>query len=475
MTPIGQFIGGEWRTGDTELPVRNPATGAVIATVADGGPDIATAALDAAVTAAHSWAATDPRTRADILMTAFRLLHERAPQIARTLTLEMGKPYAEALGEVNYGAEFLRWFAEQATHPRGEYFRAPIGGQRIVVTEQPVGPVLAITPWNFPLAMVTRKVAPALAAGCTVVLKPASQTPLTALALMQVFQDAGLPAGVVNCVTTTDSAAVATTLLADERLRKLTFTGSTGVGRRLLAQASQRVLRTSMELGGNAPFVVLASADLDKAVAGALAAKMRNGGQACVAANRFLVHESLAAEFTERLVAAMSALRIGDGMDPATEVGPLIDSAAVDQMHWLVEDAVARGARIHSAAELPEGRGCFVRPVVLTEVDPAAQVWREEIFGPIAPIRTFTDLDEALALAEDTESGLAAYVFGENLGETVTFAENLQVGMVGVNTGILSDPAAPFGGVKSSGLGREGGSTGLDEYRESKYLALRLS
>ncbi|MEV0064524.1 NAD-dependent succinate-semialdehyde dehydrogenase [Nocardia sp. NPDC050718] len=473
--PTGHFIGGEWHVGNTDLPVENPATGAVIATVADGGPDTAAIALDAAVAAANDWAATDPRTRSDILMKAFHLLHERAHRIAQILTLEMGKPLAEARGEVVYGAEFLRWFAEQCVQAGGEYFRAPTGGQRILVTKQPVGPVLAITPWNFPLAMVTRKVAPALAAGCTIVLKPASQTPLTALELMRVFQDAGVPAGVVNCVTTSRSAAVATTIITDERLRKLTFTGSTGVGRKLLAQASERILRTSMELGGNAPFVVLASADLDKAVAGALAAKMRNGGQACVAANRFLVHDSLAVEFAERLTAAMSALRMGDGMDPATALGPLIDRAAVDQMHWLIEDAVARGARVHSTAELPDSPGHFVRPVVLTKIDPKAQVWREEIFGPIAPVRAFSDIDEALALAQDTESGLAAYVFGEKLGETMNFAEGLQSGMVGINTGIISDPAAPFGGVKASGLGREGGSTGLDEYLETKYLALRLS
>ncbi|MEU0540179.1 NAD-dependent succinate-semialdehyde dehydrogenase [Nocardia sp. NPDC005978] len=472
--PVGHFIGGHWTDDPTLQPVENPATGEMIAAVADADAGTGMAALNAAVAAQESWAATHPRARADLLMRAFDLLHERADRIATLITLEMGKPYAEARGEVAYGAEFLRWFAEEGVRGGGDYFRAPAGDQRIVVTRQPVGPVYAITPWNFPLAMATRKIAPALAAGCTVVLKPAPQTPLTALEFMRVLADAGLPAGVVNCVTTSNAAEVSTPIITDPRLRKLTFTGSTVVGRLLLAQASRRVLRTSMELGGNAPFVVLESADLDKAVAGAVLAKMRNTGQACVSANRFLVHESLAADFGDRLAAELSRLPVGDGLAPSTRVGPLIDSAAVDRVEGLVRDAAERGAQVRTCAEIGSGPGYFVAPAVLTGVDPESRVWREEIFGPIAPIRTFADTEQALAAANDSEAGLVGYVYGENLGETMRFAEGLQTGMCGVNTGIISEVAAPFGGVKASGLGREGGSAGLDEYLEVKYIGVAL-
>jgi succinate-semialdehyde dehydrogenase/glutarate-semialdehyde dehydrogenase len=340
--------------------------------------------------------------------------------------------------------------------------------------KQPVGPVLAITPWNFPLAMGARKIAPALAAGCTVVLKPAPQTPLTTLALVALLDEAGVPAGVVNCVTTSDAAALCAPLIAHPGLRKLTFTGSTAVGRSLLAQASQRVLRTSMELGGNAPFVVLATADLDKAVAGAVEAKMRNSGEACTAANRFLVHESLAEEFADRLTARLSALRVGDGMAPGTQVGPLIDAAAVDSVERLVDDAVRGGARVRTGGRRRPGPGHFYEPTVLTDVPAAARILHTEIFGPVAPIQTFATTPEALAAAHATDAGLIGYVYGENLGETLAFAEQLHTGMVGVNTGVVSDPAAPFGGVKESGLGREGGREGLDEYLETKYLGLAL-
>ncbi|MEU1996453.1 NAD-dependent succinate-semialdehyde dehydrogenase [Nocardia gamkensis] len=472
--PPAQFLGGHWVEGDRDMPVSNPATGAVIAAVADASPDTARSALDAAVAAQDAWAASDPRHRSEVLMNAFALLCDRSEHIARTITLEMGKPFDEALGEVGYGAEFLRWFAEEAVRGRGEYFRAPVGNQRIVVTRQPVGPALAITPWNFPLAMVTRKIAPALAAGCTVVLKPAPQTPLTALEFMRILEDAGLPAGVVNCVTTSDAAGMSKALLADPRLRKLTFTGSTAVGRHLLASAAGQVLRVSMELGGNAPFVVLESADLDKAVHGAVTAKLRNAGQTCVAANRFLVHESLAGEFTERLAGEFAALPVGDGMIESNRIGPLIDAAAVRRVTALADEALAHGAQICSPGPAFEGPGYFVRPTVLTGVSPGTRLWREEIFGPLAPIRTFTTTREALELADDTEAGLVGYVFGENLGDTMDFAERLQTGMVGVNTGMVSDPAAPFGGIKASGIGREGGTTGIEEYLEQKYLAVAL-
>ncbi|APE34924.1 NAD-dependent succinate-semialdehyde dehydrogenase [Nocardia mangyaensis] len=470
--PVAQFVGGRWTESATTMAVLNPATGTQVATVADGDDVTALAALDAAVAAQESWAATDPRHRSDILLNAFHLLHAGADRIARTITLEMGKPLAEARGEVGYGAEFLRWFAEEATRGSGAYFRAPSGGRRIAVRKQPVGPVFAITPWNFPLAMVTRKVAPALAAGCTVVLKPAPQTPLTAMEFMRILVEAGVPAGVVNCVTTARAPLVSAPILADRRLRKLTFTGSTGVGRMLFAQAARRVLRVSMELGGNAPFVVLESADLDKAVEGAVLAKLRNAGQTCVAADRFLVHESLVAEFTERFVAAVAALSVGEGLDESTRIGPLIDGAAVQRITAMVDEAVGLGAHQHTATAELGGAGHFLRPAVLTGVDTRSRLWTSEVFGPVAAIRSFTDPAEALRLADDTESGLAGYVFGENLGDTLDFAERLHTGMVGVNTGAISDPAAPFGGTRSSGLGREGGSTGLDEYQELQYLAI---
>ncbi|WP_410877139.1 NAD-dependent succinate-semialdehyde dehydrogenase [Nocardia sp. A7] len=470
--PVAQFVGGHWVDSTTTMPVRNPATGAQIATVADGDETTALAALDAAAAAQESWAATDPRHRSDILLRAFHLLHAEADRIARTITLEMGKPLAEARGEVVYGADFLRWFAEETTRGSGAYFPAPSGGRRIAVRKQPVGPVFAITPWNFPLAMVTRKVAPALAAGCTVVLKPAPQTPLTAIEFMRILVEAGVPSGVVNCVTTSRAPLVSAPILADRRLRKLTFTGSTAVGRTLLAQAAQGVLRVSMELGGNAPFVILESADLNKAVDGAVFAKLRNAGQTCVAADRFLVHESLATDFTERFLTAVSALPVGDGLDESTRIGPVIDGAAVHRITALIDEAVSQGAHLHTVGTDTDRPGHFLQPAVLTDVDPRTRLWNSEVFGPVTAIRTFTDPAEALHLANDTDAGLAGYVFGENLNDTLEFAESLQTGMVGVNTGAISDPAAPFGGMKSSGLGREGGSTGLEEYQELQYLAI---
>ncbi|MEU8896075.1 NAD-dependent succinate-semialdehyde dehydrogenase [Nocardia sp. NPDC048505] len=472
--PGGHYIDGRWTGDPATLEVRNPATGAILARVADADPATGQRALAAAVAAQGAWARTSPRARADLLMTVFGLLHERAGQFAALITAEMGKPLAEARGEVGYGAEFFRWFAEEGVRSSGSYGLAPSGARRIVTMKRPVGPVLAITPWNFPLAMAARKIAPALAAGCTIVVKPAPQTPLTTLALMALLDEAGVPAGVVNCVTTAAAAAVCGPLIADPALRKLTFTGSTAVGRALLAQAAQGVLRTSMELGGNAPFVVLAHADLERAVSGAVEAKMRNSGEACTAANRFLVHESLAAAFTERLAARLAALRVGDGMAPGTEVGPLIDAGAVQAVERLVGEAVARGARVVTGGQRLPGPGYFYAPTVLADVPARARILHSEIFGPVAPVRTFTGTAEALAEANATPAGLVGYVYGENLRETLAFAEQLDTGMVGVNAGIVSDPAAPFGGVKESGLGREGGREGLEEYLETKYLGLAL-
>lgn len=472
--PTGHFIDGHWTDHPATLAVENPATATTLTHVADADPATGLAALDAAVRAQSAWADTDPRARSDILMAAFALLHERADQFATLITLEMGKPLAEARGEVAYGAEFLRWFAEQGVRASGSYQRAPAGGNRIMTLKQPVGPVFAITPWNFPLAMGTRKIAPALAAGCTVVIKPAPQTPLTTLALMTVLDEAGLPPGVVNCVTTSAAPQLSQPIITDPRLRKLTFTGSTAVGRALTAQAAERMLRVSMELGGNAPFVVLASADLDRAVAGAVAAKMRNTGEACTAANRFLVHESLAEEFARRLADALAELTVGNGLDAGTDVGPLIDAAAVTKVSALVEDATDRGARVLTGGKTLPGPGHFVEPMVLADLDPDSAILAGEIFGPIAPIRTFTTTGEAVALANDTDAGLIGYVFAENIGEALTVAERLETGMIGLNSGVVSNPAAPFGGVKSSGLGREGGAEGLEEYLETKYIGIAL-
>ncbi|BDT86867.1 NAD-dependent succinate-semialdehyde dehydrogenase [Nocardia cyriacigeorgica] len=472
--PTGHFIDGHWTDHPATLAVENPATATTLTHVADADPATGLAALDAAVRAQSAWADTGPRARSDILMAAFALLHERADQFATLITLEMGKPLAEARGEVAYGAEFLRWFAEQGVRASGSYQRAPAGGNRIMTLKQPVGPVFAITPWNFPLAMGTRKIAPALAAGCTVVIKPAPQTPLTTLALMTVLDEAGLPPGVVNCVTTSAAPQLSQPIITDPRLRKLTFTGSTAVGRALTAQAAERMLRVSMELGGNAPFVVLASADLDRAVAGAVAAKMRNTGEACTAANRFLVHESLAEEFARRLADALAELTVGNGLDAGTDVGPLIDAAAVTKVSALVEDATDRGARVLTGGKTLPGPGHFVEPTVLADLDPDSAILTGEIFGPIAPIRTFTTTGEAVAMANDTDAGLIGYVFAENIGEALTVAERLETGMIGLNSGVVSNPAAPFGGVKSSGLGREGGAEGLEEYLETKYIGIAL-
>ena len=472
--PTGLFIGGEWVGGDGAVPVEDPSNGEILAEVADAGPAQGMQALDAAVAAQQSWAATDPRHRGEILRRAFGLLVERTEELALLMTLEMGKPLAEARGEVAYGAEFFRWFSEEAVRISGRYSIAPTGGTRLLTMKQPVGPVFAITPWNFPLAMGTRKIGPALAAGCTVVIKPAAQTPLTTLALATVLTEAGVPAGVVNVVTTSRSGAVSEPIIRDPRLRKLTFTGSTAVGQRLIEQSAQQVLKISMELGGNAPFVVFADADLDRAVDGAMLAKMRNIGEACTAANRFIVHESVVAEFAARLAERMGALVVGPGIEDGVQVGPLVDAAAVEKVSELVANALDSGATVLTGAKAVGGPGHFYAPTVLTEVPPTADMFRQEIFGPVAPITTFATEDEGVALANDTEYGLVAYMFTENLTRALRVAERLETGMVGVNQGIVSNPAAPFGGVKASGLGREGGAEGIEEYLETKYVGIAL-
>ncbi|PEH79882.1 NAD-dependent succinate-semialdehyde dehydrogenase [Nocardia sp. FDAARGOS_372] len=471
--PTGLFIGGGWREADdgARFPVEDPATGARLADVADGGPAEMAAALDAAAEAQRSWAATPPRQRSDLLRAAYEEVLRRLDEFALLITLEMGKPLAESRGEVRYGAEFLRWFAEEAVRVGGRWGRSPEGATRMLTMKEPVGPTLMITPWNFPLAMATRKIAPAVAAGCTMVLKPAEQTPLTALAFAELLRTAGLPDGVLNVVTTTRAPETIAPLLRDQRLRKLTFTGSTAVGKRLLAQAADQVLRVSMELGGNAPFLVFEDADLDRAIEGAMVAKMRNVGQACTAANRLLVHEAVAEKFAAGFAAAMAAQKIGRGTEPGVQVGPLIDARARDKVARLVADAAGDGARVLTGGSAVDGPGYFYAPTVLTDIGDHP-VAREELFGPVAPIATFGSIEEAVAMANATEYGLASYVFSENLSRVLEVVENLQFGMVGVNQGVVSNAAAPFGGIKHSGFGREGGIEGIEEYLATKYVGI---
>ncbi|MET0974221.1 MAG: NAD-dependent succinate-semialdehyde dehydrogenase [Leifsonia sp.] len=475
--PSDLFIGGEWTAaaGGATLDVRDPATGAVIATIADASVEDGARALDAAVAAQAEWAATAPRVRGEILRRAFDLLQERTEDFALLMTLEMGKPLAEARGEVAYGGEFLRWFSEEAVRISGRYGLNPEGTGNMIVSQQPVGPCFLITPWNFPLAMATRKIAPALAAGCTVVVKPAELTPLTTLAFVALLVEAGLPAGVVNVITTSRSSAVSAPIIADPRLRKLSFTGSTAVGRRLIEQSAQGVLRTSMELGGNAPFVVFEDADLDKAVDGAMLAKFRNIGQACTAANRFIVHESVADEFGRRVADRVRAMQVGRGTDDGVTIGPLIDDAAVSTSADLVSDAVARGASVLTGGARIEGAGTFFEPTVVTGVPAGSRMLSEEIFGPVLGISTFSEEDEAVRLANGTEYGLVSYVFTENLARAHRMIERLETGMMGVNVGVVSNAAAPFGGVKQSGIGREGGLEGIHEYLSTKYTLIPVS
>ncbi|WP_445997142.1 NAD-dependent succinate-semialdehyde dehydrogenase [Okibacterium fritillariae] len=469
--PSGLFVGGEWRdaSGGATFDVADPATGRTIATIADASPDDGITALDAAVDAAAEWAATAPRVRAEILRRAFDLLQERKLEIATLMTLEMGKPFAESLGEVAYGGEFLRWFSEEAVRITGRYGVNPEGTGRTIVSQHPVGPCYLITPWNFPLAMATRKIAPALAAGCTVVVKPAELTPLTTLFFAQLLTDAGLPAGVLNVVTTTHSGAVSEPIISDPRLRKLSFTGSTAVGKKLIAQAAENVLRTSMELGGNAPFVIFDDADLDKAVDGAMLAKFRNIGQACTAANRFIVQRGIADEFARRVTERVEQLRVGRGTDEGVTIGPLINESAVEKARTLTDDAVTRGAQVLTGGSAIDGDGTFFAPTVITEVPTGSDILREEIFGPVLAIIPFDDEEDAVRLANDTEYGLVAYVFTENLARGQRMIERLDTGMMGLNVGVVSNASAPFGGVKQSGIGREGGLEGIHEYLSTKY------
>lgn len=490
--PTDLLIGGSWVTGDNgSFPVHNPSCGQILTHVADASVEQGIEALDAACDARTSWAATSVRERADILNRAYTLMTQRTEVIARLMTLEMGKPLDQSRGEVAYAANYLRWYAEEAARNFGRTAVAPESGLQITTVRRPVGPCLLITPWNFPLAMAARKVAPALAAGCTAVLKPASLTPLSSLYFASLMREAGLPDGVLNVVTTSRTGEVVSALMADERLRKVSFTGSTAVGRTLLAQASQNVLRTSMELGGNAPFIVFEDADIPAAVEGAYAAKMRNMGEACTAANRFIVHEDIAEEFTRAFVERMEATVVGDGTADGTDCGPLIQPSAVESMLFMVEDALGKGALLACGGYVPEleenvpsdtggmpknlNKGNFVTPTVLTGVTDSMRVWREEIFGPVAPIATFGGYGEegertALKLANDTEYGLAAYVYTSNHPRFTRMAAGLEFGLIGYNSGVISNAAAPFGGVKQSGMGREGGPEGLEEYTELQYV-----
>jgi succinate-semialdehyde dehydrogenase / glutarate-semialdehyde dehydrogenase len=472
--PKALFIAGEWRdaAGSATFDVLDPSTGEVLCEVANASPDDGMAALAAAADAQAGWAARPPRERSEVLRRAFEALMDRRDDLAVLMTMEMGKPVAESRAEIAYAAEFFRWFAEEAARVDGSYKIAPAGGSRLLTMRQPVGPCLLITPWNFPTAMGTRKIGPAVAAGCTMVIKPAAETPLSMLALAQVLAEVGLPPGVLNVVTTRSSGQVMEPLIRDPRARKLSFTGSTAVGRRLVEQSAERLLRVSMELGGNAPFLVFDDADLDAAVEGAMTAKMRNIGEACTAANRFLVHESVADEFSRRLADRMGALRMGRGTEDGVQVGPLITEQARAGVAELVADATEKGGKVLVGGEQPDRPGWFYPPTVVADVPTDARVFREEIFGPVAPVTSFAIDDEALELANDTEFGLVAYAYTRDLDRALTVAEGLETGMVGLNAGVVSNPAAPFGGVKASGFGREGGREGIEEYLEVKYVGI---
>ena len=472
--PKGVYIAGAWRDAakGARFAVDDPSNGEILCEIADATADDATAALDAAARVQAEWAATPPRERGEILRRTFDAMMQRLDDLALLMTLEMGKPLAESRAEVSYAAEFLRWFSEQAVRIDGRWSRDPAGGSRLLTMKQPVGPCLLITPWNFPLAMGTRKVGPAIAAGCTMVFKPAQLTPLSTMMLAKLMAECGLPAGVLNVIPTTSSGAVTEPLFGDRRLRKVSFTGSTAVGRKLVEQAAGNLLRVSMELGGNAPFVVFGDADIEHAVDQAVIAKMRNIGQSCVAANRFHVHESVADEFTKGLADRLGALTLGRGTDDGVDVGPLVSKDQRDQVAELVDDAVGKGAAVATGGGPGEGSGFFYQPTVLSAVPGNARMLREEIFGPVAPVVTFSTDDEAIAAANDSEYGLVAYVFTRDLPRALGVIEGLEVGMVGLNRGMVSNPAAPFGGVKHSGFGREGGVEGIEEYVSTKYVAI---
>ena len=474
--PSDLLIDGEWlpATGAGRLGVEDPATGEILIEVADGTPEDAMAALGAAADKQSEWAATAPRDRGEILRRAYEAIVEQADDLALLMTLEMGKSVAESRSEIAYAAEFFRWFSEEAVRIHGRYMVNTTGKGRILTMRQPVGPCVFVTPWNFPTAMGTRKLAPAIAAGCTMVVKPAQQTPLSMLALAKILQDAGLPPGVLNVITAKRSGAVIEPLLKDPRTRKLSFTGSTEVGRKLIEQSAEQVLRVSMELGGNAPFVVFEDADLDAAVDGAMLAKMRNVGEACTAANRFHIHESVAQEFAARLAERMGKLKVGRGTEPDVDVGPLIDASQRDKVAELVGDAVSKGAEVLLGGKRPDGPGYFYEPTVLSAVPAGARLLDEEIFGPVAPVATFSTEEEAVAAANRTEYGLVAYVYTRDLERAFRVSEGIETGMVGLNQGVVSNPAAPFGGVKQSGFGREGGFEGIGEYLETKYVAIAV-
>ncbi len=465
------YINGEWRKSSDRFDVINPATEKVLASVASADVKHADAALDAAEAAMAEWAKRTPRARSEVLRKAWELMTEKLDYFAHLITLENGKARADAIGEATYAAEFFRWFAEEAVRADGMITHAPASGARIIVQHKPAGLAVLVTPWNYPAAMGTRKIAPALAAGCGVIIKPASETPLTMLALMPLLEEAGVPAGLVNVLPSKRSGALVDHMLHDPRVRVVSFTGSTGVGRKLLKSAADQVLKPAMELGGNAPVLVLDDADMDTAIEGTMLAKMRNLGEACTAANRIYVHESIAPEFIRRLAARMTALKVGDGTDPTVDVGPLVNADTRDKVAAFVADAVAKGAKVECGGETPKGTGFFYPPTVLSNVSEDADCVNDEIFGPVAAIQTFTDQEDAIARANNTEYGLVAYVFSEDFKRALQVCEQLDYGMVGLNRGLVSDPAAPFGGTKQSGLGREGGHEGMLEFMETQYIS----
>jgi len=475
QVPKQLYIAGEWRDGAKgTLSVEDPSTATPLCDVADASADDASAALDAAVAAGPEFAAMAPRDRGEILRRAFEMITERKDELALLMTLEMGKTIKESLAEITYAAEFFRWFSEEAVRVQGRYQVAANGAGRVLTMQQPVGPCLFITPWNFPLAMGTRKIGPAIAAGCTMVVKPAQQTPLSMLALAKILEQAGLPGGVLNLFTASSSSETTGPLISDQRLRKLSFTGSTEVGRTLMAQASDTLLRLSMELGGNAPFIVFEDADVDAAVEGAMVAKMRNMGEACTSANRFHIADAVAEQFADKLAAKMGAMKLGRGVEDDTDVGPLIDDDQRGKVADLVSDAIRRGARAVVGGKTRDGAGYFYNPTVLTDIPDDARLLTEEIFGPVAPVKGFLDEDEAVAAANDTEFGLVAYLYTNDLKRALRVCEGLETGMIGLNQGIVSNAQAPFGGIKQSGFGREGGSEGIQEYLDTKYVAVNL-
>ncbi len=474
LVPTGLYINGVWRDASDgkTFDVFDPSTGKLLKTIADASYEDGQEAMAAAHNTQKPWAATAPRVRAELLRAAFEKLTAMSDDFAILMSLEMRKPFLEAKGEVAYGAEFLRWFSEEAVRVNGRYQTAPDGKNRLMVLKKPVGPALLITPWNFPLAMATRKIGPAIAAGCTSILKPAALTPLTSLLFAKVLEEVGVPAGVVNVIQTSRVSEVTAPIIKDSRLRKLSFTGSTPVGKMLIKESADQVLRTSMELGGNAPFLVFEDADVDKAVEGAMQAKLRNMGEACTAANRFLVHESVAEEFAQKLTERFAALKVARGVEEGTNIGPVIDEKSRNSIHALVTDATSKGAKILTGGVIPAGEGYFYPPTVLQGVAAGSEILRNEIFGPVAPIVTFKTEDEAVEMANDTEYGLVAYAFTRDLNRGLRLAERLETGMFGLNTGLVSNPAGPFGGVKQSGLGREGSLEGIDEYLETVYVGI---